>query len=96
MNRKKYFIVATKLMQNVPRKTMQVSVRPDLAKFRHFKKIFKALDNIWSVFYCLAKIFVLSLANVIGSWANFHCCKGPNLRNIIYPSGHTGRYTFFG
>ena len=38
MNRKKYFIVATKLMQNVPRKNMQVSVRPDLVKFRHFEK----------------------------------------------------------
>ena len=58
------------------------SVWPDLAKFHHFGKYLNIFGNIFKVY--------LVLAQCLCFWANFHCCKLPNIENKICSSGHTG------
>ena len=59
-------------------------VWPDLAKFRHFGKMFtvyflfgKILSQLWQFFYSLFLIWQNvepTLPNLLHYWANFHCC----------------------
>ena len=67
---------------------------PDLAKFWQFGKflkslaIFEALFTIWKVFEP-----TYFKKNCIGT--NFHCCKWPNIEQIMWPSGHTVNETVY-
>ena len=68
---------------------------PDLANFCHFGITLKNFCFFERVLLLFGPNFELSLANLICHWANFHCCKGPNIKQIIQPSGHTDRSLIF-
>ena len=58
---------------------------PGLAKICHLSKHFKFFGNFSRVFLYLPQYF----GDFLFYWANFHCCKWPNIEQIIYSSGHS-------
>ena len=54
------------------------SVRPDLAKFRHFGTILKVFGKLMRVYLVFGKSFKLTLAKMLCCWASFHCCRWPH------------------
>ena len=61
----------------------QPPVWPDLAKFRHFGKNFQVVDQFLMVYFVFGKNNEPTLANLWQYWANFHCCKWPNIENNL-------------
>ena len=61
------------------------AVWPDLAKFRHFRRLLK---DFWQNFEpTLANLWTYLLWRI--NWANFHRCKWSDIDQIKYQSGHT-------
>ena len=53
---------------------------PDLAKYRHFRQ-FLVSFSIWHFFNLLCQF--------LSYCSNIHCCKWPNIEQIILPACHT-------
>ena len=58
------------------------SVWPNLAKFRHHGKILQTFDKCMTVHF-FGKMLKPTRANLLHYWANFYCCKWPNLKNNL-------------
>ena len=56
-----------------------------------FATSFKSLWQFYLILQ-LAKFLTCFFANNVSHWANFYCCKWPNIEQIIQPSGHTACY----
>ena len=54
-------------------------------KFRTLEKFLQVLGKFLTVYFLFGKS---TLANLLDYWANFHCCKWPNIET--QPFGHTG------
>ena len=59
------------------------TARPDLAKFRHLGNILNDFGNILKRPLSIWKIFEHTLASALSYWANFQCCKWPNIEKVI-------------
>ena len=64
------------------------SVWPNLAKFRHHGKIFQTFDKCMTVHF-FGKMLKPTRANLLHYWANFYCCKWPNLKNNLTIWSHS-------
>ena len=80
VNPKYYLLCIIQYKVNISNKHEPPNRRSS-ARMARFGKILKALGN-----------FEPTLA----TWVNFHCCKWPNIQEIILTSSHTGRtYALF-
>ena len=57
--------------------------------FYHFVKISIVFGKILMVIQLVGQNFDPTLENCFCYWANFRCCKWPNIEQIIQPSGCT-------
>ena len=63
-----------------------------VTRFGEFSPLWQKFTNIWQIFDSLFLIWQNAehtSENLWYYWANFHCCKWPNIEKIIQPSGHT-------
>ena len=58
-----------------------------MAKLHHFGNIGQFCMNLFSGW----QNFEPTLAILLCEWGNLHSRKGPNIEQIIRPSGHTGK-----
>ena len=52
-------------------------------------QIWQNFKSLWHTFYSSFGIIANPFWHFFGYWANVHCFKWPNIKQIIYPSGHT-------
>ena len=77
-----YFSVVPLAQTFLFTKWLFVTMWPDLSKFHHFREILSLMKFFESSFW-IWQNFVLTLANLLCYWANFHCPNDRILKNNL-------------